>query len=197
MRNVVILTCLLILPILGQAKTVIGLLGHVRDQPYIYRQTLQVILPSIDWVQKYHLSKNGVSLVEFAPKNQTLADWQQLVTIRFIAYKVVSSSTTLFNVMNERRHEIAKQCSNLNWQIIASGSKHLSYWWSIKDCGVQQLADQVEMAKIVSGPEGFSSVHYAIKTRQLTAQQQQQMAALLDSAVLMLAEEKNPLPPTQ
>ncbi len=180
---------LLLLCQITWAKTVVGYLGKGLDgSDYVYRQTLQTILPGDDWVQKFHYAKNGESLVEFAPANESINDWQNLITIKFTSSDILPYDTTITDIMEHRKNHLAKLCNELSFHVLGQTDTEVTYKWNIKNCGTGIRADQYEIVKMIKGEYGFSSIHYAIKAHHLNKNQENNMLALMQHTQLVIGK---------
>lgn len=135
-----------------------------------------------NWKLGYQFAKNGIALYEFVPKGETVENWSELITSHYISYVIYPKTTPIEKIAEINLNGVKNHCSHFTSNYIEKTEESVIYQWEIKDCGKGIDADQVEIARIVKGNYGFNSIHYAVKTSNLSSAKRNQMLKAVESS---------------
>lgn len=148
-------------------------------------ETMQVNLPAKSWSIADSQGNKNVGLTEILKKDDDINNWHELVSIVFLSYNNTTVGNSLNDYLQAQQTQLQQQCSNVQWKTLKNTPDSVTYQWQIKDCGTGIKADQVEIARIVKGQYGFNSIHYAVKTSQLSEQKKQEMLNVVNQASMV------------
>jgi len=156
-----------------------------------FPETMKVTMPNANWLVANTWSNNGISLTESIPNNETLAEWNQMISIRYISYDLEGQQSLIIERVNDLEKSIRKTCKNLEWGILKQAQNDITYQWQVRNCGQGILADQIEIARIVRSRYGYNSVQYAVKGTTISPQMRKQMLQVVESARVVNAKSSN------
>ena len=147
-------------------------------------ETISLQLESNAWNVVQSNNDGGRSLIEMIPRGQELKNWQQLISIAYVSYKLVgSSSMSVEEVMKRGVDDMKHTCPDFQNKVLSQNGNDITYEWQVKNCQAGGIeGDQIEIAKIVKGDFGYNSVHYSVKADHLSPEQRDDILKIISTA---------------
>lgn len=105
--------------------------------------------------------RQGRTLAEFVPQDESIENWSRLLTIQFIEQRGLSP----VEVMTPLRAAMQSRCPGSSWKIIQQDSTSVLYEWSIAGCASNP--DQHEIARMLKGNDGIQRIAFTRKGTEL------------------------------
>lgn len=105
--------------------------------------------------------RQGRTLAEFVPQDESIENWSRLLTIQFIEQQGLSPVDS----MTQLRAAMQSRCPGSSWKIIQQDSTSVLYEWSIAGCGSNP--DQHEIARMLKGNDGIQRIAFTRKGAEL------------------------------
>jgi hypothetical protein len=123
--------------------------------------------------------RRGQTIAEFVPRDESVDNWSQLLTIQFIEQRGVSP----LMVMDQLKSKMQSRCPGSMWRIIQQDSLSVLYEWSIASCGGNP--DQHEIARLLKGNDGIQRVAIATKSADFSPSDREQWVRVLFEAYVV------------
>lgn len=140
-----------------------------------------------NWKIGYKKANSQKSFTEYVLEGETVHNWSELITVQEFAG--LQERRTSEECMEFMKEEIAKLCSQVEWNVLNKNDKDITYEWKITNCLGQD--DQHEIARIISGKEGIWVVHYATKKTPVSTERRQEWIKILNSVTLLESSQEN------
>ncbi|MFC7395259.1 hypothetical protein [Scopulibacillus cellulosilyticus] len=133
-----------------------------------------------NWKLGYKTNANGVEMYEFIPKDESIEDWKQVVTIQFFPIenlKNPSIDNYINQFLQKVNQTVRQQNGKVKTNIIDKKENDVMYEFIVTDD--PSLEDQHEIGRVFLTNEGMWHIHYAIKKAPMGEEQRNQWINLL------------------
>ena len=122
---------------------------------------------------------------EFVPKGENIKSWSKLLSIEFIEDEK-GSATNFANTLATKRQN---QCPGTKYELMESDTYNAYYTFSFPGCMGHQ--SQSEISRVVQGNDGVHRLSYAVKGRELSANEKAEWLTFLRDAYLAKGDRNN------
>ena len=122
---------------------------------------------------------------EFVPRGENIKAWSKLLSIEFMEGEK-TSATNFINTFATMRQS---QCPGTKYELIGSDTYNAYYTFSFPACMGHQA--QSEIGRIVQGNDGVHRLSYAVKGRELLADEKAEWLAFLRDAYVAKGDRNN------
>ncbi len=138
-----------------------------------------IVFDQRSWKLGYQNAANNQVIAEFVVDGQTVQNWTELVTAQlFLGLR--SEPRYYVQYVKEKT---AAACPDAQWNTIQESPYDVMYEWSVRNCS--KAPDQSEIARVILGADGLHVLHYAIKAKEMSAENRQKWIECLKASQIV------------
>ncbi len=167
-----------------------GILKQMLGMEYVFNETMFIDIPQQElkqkWKQAHSQSMNdGWAIVEWIPKNQTLDNRNEMITVQFSDHSLskvkVTSAQQFVNILY---NDMQIQYPGMIWNTIEQSENDMLFEWILPN-GYKNFPPQHEIVRIICTSKGIHRIAYEKKVSKLDPQTRDLWISRLANAKLV------------